>query len=94
LDYTAIKAATVTRNASSGAPEIDVEFNDVGSELFASVTAANLNKRLAIVLDGHLHSAPVIRSPIAGGKTQITGNFTEGEAKDLASRINKAIRSQ
>jgi hypothetical protein len=94
LDYTAIKAAAVTTNTSSGAPGIEVEFNDVGSELFAAVTAANLNKRLAIVLDGHLHSAPVIRSPIAGGKTQITGNFTEDEAKDLASRINKAIRSQ
>jgi RNA polymerase sigma factor (sigma-70 family) len=90
LDYTAIKAAAVTRNAS-GAPEIDVEFNDVGSELFAAVTAANLNKRLAIVLDGQLYSAPVIRSPIAGGKTRITGNFSEDEAKDLASKINEAI---
>lgn len=94
LDYTAIKAATVMRNMTSGAPEIDVEFNDVGSELFAAVTAANLNKRLAIVLDGHLYSAPVIRSQIAGGKTRITGNFSEDEAKDLTSRINEAIRAQ
>jgi preprotein translocase subunit SecD len=92
LDYTAIKAAVATRNASSGTPEIDVEFNDVGSELFAVVTAANLNKRLAIVLDGRLYSAPVIRSPIAGGKARITGNFSEDEARDLASKINQAIR--
>ena len=76
LDYTALKTAAVTRNTSSGAPEIDVEFNDIGSELFAAVTAANLNRRLAIVLDGHLYSAPVIRSQIAGGKTRITGNFS------------------
>jgi len=94
LDYTAIKAAAVTRNASSGAPEIDVEFNDVGSELFTAVTAANLNKRLAIVLDGQLYSAPLIRSPITGGKARITGNFSEDEATDLASKINRAIRGQ
>jgi len=93
LDYTAIKAAAVTRNAS-GAPEIDVEFNEIGSELFAAVTAANVNKRLAIVLDGHLYSAPVIRSPIIGGKTRITGNFSEDEATELASKINQATRGR
>ena len=94
LDYTAVRAATVTTNVSSGAPEITVEFNDIGSELLAAVTSANLNKRLAIVLDGQLHSAPVIRSPIAGGKTRISGNFSEDDAKNLASRINEAVRAQ
>ena len=91
LDYTAVSSATVTRNASSGAPEIGVEFSEEGRELFAAITKENLNKRLAIVLDGHLYSAPVIRSEVSGGKAQITGHFTEEEARELAAKINDAI---
>ena len=91
LDYTAVSSATVTRNASSGAPEIGVEFSEEGRELFAAITKENLNKRLAIVLDGHVYSAPVIRSEITGGKAQITGSFTEQEATELAAKINEAV---
>jgi preprotein translocase subunit SecD len=94
LDHTAIHAVTVNKNAVSGEPEIDVEFSDVGKELFAAVTKENLNKRLAIVLNGQVYSAPVIRSEITEGKAQITGHFTEEEARELAARINEAIRSQ
>jgi preprotein translocase subunit SecD len=46
------------------------------------------------VLDGHLYSAPVIRSEISEGKAQITGSFTEEEARELAAKINNAIGSQ
>jgi len=91
LDYTAIRSATVTRSESSGAPEISIEFSDVGKELFADITRENLNKRLAIVLNGHLYSAPVIRSEIPGGKALITGSFTEAEASELAAKINDAV---
>ncbi len=91
LDYTAVSSATVTRNASSGAPEIGVEFSEEGRELFAAITKENLNKRLAIVLDGHVYSVPVIRSEITGGKAQITGSFTEQEATELAAKINEAV---
>jgi RNA polymerase sigma factor (sigma-70 family) len=91
LDYTAISTATVTMNQSSGAPEIGIEFSEEGKELFAVVTKENINKRLAIVLDGHLYSAPVIRSEVSGGKAQITGHFTEEEARELAAKINDAI---
>ena len=94
LDHTAIRSVIVTKNPSSGAPEIDVEFSQEGKELFAAVTKENINKRLAIVLNGQLYSAPVIRSEISGGRAQITGNFTETEARELAARINEAIRSQ
>jgi len=93
LDHTAISSATVTRNESSGAPEINIEFSEVGKELFAEITKENLNKRLAIVLDGHLYSAPVIRSEIPGGKALITGSFTEEEARELAAKINDAVGS-
>jgi RNA polymerase sigma factor (sigma-70 family) len=94
LDHTAIRSISVTKNPSSGAQEINVEFSEEGKELFAAVTKENINKRLAIVLNGQLYSAPVIRSEISGGRAQITGNFTETEAKELAARINDAIRSQ
>ena len=91
LDYTVISSATVARNQSSGAPEISIEFSEEGKELFAAVTKENLNKRLAIVLDGHLYSAPVIRSEVSGGKAQITGHFKEEEARELAAKINDTI---
>jgi preprotein translocase subunit SecD len=94
MDYTAIRSATVERDASSGDPEINVELSDVGKELFAAVTKENINKRLAIVLDGHLYLAPVIRSEISDGKVQITGHFTEEEASELAAKINEAIGGQ
>ena len=91
LDYTAISSATVTTNMSSGVPQIDIEFSQVGRELFAAITKENINKRLAIVLDGQVVSAPVIRSEISEGKAQITGSFTEEEARKLAAKINEAI---
>ena len=94
LDHTAIRSVNITKNAASGAPEIDVEFSQEGKELFAAVTRENINKRLAIVLDGQVYSAPVIRSEISGGRAQITGHFTETEAKELAARINDAIGGQ
>jgi RNA polymerase sigma factor (sigma-70 family) len=94
LDHTAIRSVTVTKDSSSGSPQIDIEFSQEGKELFAAVTRENINKRLAIVLNGQLYSAPVIRSEISGGRAQISGNFSEAEARDLATRINDAIRTQ
>jgi len=91
LDYTAVSSATVTKDGLSGAPTISVEFSEEGRELFAAITKENLNKRLAIVLDGQVYSAPVIRSEISGGQAQITGSFTEEEAKVLAAKINEAV---
>ena len=94
MNHTAIQSATVTTDPASGTSQIDIEFSEVGKELFAAVTRENINKRLAIVLDGQLYSAPVIRSEISEGKAQITGNFTEKEAKALATKINEAISTQ
>jgi RNA polymerase sigma factor (sigma-70 family) len=94
LDYTAIRSVNVTKNAESGEPEIHADLSDEGRELFAAVTKENLNKRLAIVMNGQLYRAPVIRSEIADGKVLITGNFTEEEAQQLVAKINEAIRYQ
>ena len=91
MDYTAIRSASVSTNMSSGAAQIDIEFSDVGKELFAAVIKENINKRVAIVLDGHLYSAPVVHEEITGGKAQISGSFTDEEARALAAKINEVM---
>ncbi len=65
-------------------PYVGIRFNSRGARLFDQLTAAHVQQRLAIVLDDIVYSAPVIRERISGGVAQITGNFSEDEAKDLA----------
>jgi len=69
---------------SFGKFEVSLTFNDEGAKIFSRVTGANLNKRLAIVLDRKVHSAPVIQAKIRDGRARITGLDTMEEAKDLA----------
>ena len=64
--------------------EVSISFNSAGAKLFEDITAANVKKRLAIILDNVVYSAPVIQERIAGGNAQITGRFSMDEAKDLA----------
>ncbi len=65
-------------------PYVSITFDSNGARVFERLTTQNVGKRLAIVLDGNLHSAPQIREPIPGGKAQISGGFTPEEATDLA----------
>ncbi len=65
-------------------PDINFAFDGQGTRRFAETTAQNIGKPFAIVLDKHVISAPVIRSAITGGSGQITGNFTEESAHNLA----------
>ncbi|MCX7856955.1 MAG: protein translocase subunit SecD [Deltaproteobacteria bacterium] len=65
-------------------PYVALEFNSEGAKIFDKITAENVGKRLAIVLDNVVYSAPVIKERISGGKASITGAFTMDEAKDLA----------
>jgi SecD/SecF fusion protein len=69
---------------SFGKFEVSLTFNDEGARIFSRVTGANLNKRLAIVLDRRIHSAPTIQAKIRDGRARITGLETMEEAKDLA----------
>jgi len=87
IDQAALKSASVSKD-SFGRPVINITLNKKGAEQFATVTRQNLHKQLAIVIDGHLTSAPVIQSPITSGKAQISGNFSKEEATALANRIN------
>ena len=61
-----------------------MDFNASGARQFGQITGANVNRRLAIILDGVVRSAPVIKERIGGGKAQITGSYTSEEAHDLA----------
>lgn len=65
-------------------PFVSISFDKKGARIFERITGENVNKRLAIVLDNTVASAPVIQEKIAGGQARITGNFTLEEAKDLA----------
>ncbi len=65
-------------------PYVTVSFDSVGASAFDRITAANVGRQLAIVLDGVVYSAPVIQERISGGRAQITGGFTMEEARDLA----------
>jgi preprotein translocase subunit SecD len=65
-------------------PMVLMSFDKRGTRLFARITEANIKRKLAIVLDGTVYSAPVIQDKIPSGRAQITGRFTEEEAHDLA----------
>ncbi|MEI7620420.1 MAG: protein translocase subunit SecD [Candidatus Falkowbacteria bacterium] len=83
-----LKRAVVNFNPNDGAPEVSLEFNDEGSKLFEEITARNINKQVAIFLDGYPISVPNVNEKITGGKAAISGTFTAQEAKLLAQRLN------
>lgn len=63
-------------------------FDDEGTKLFGELTSNNIGKRIAIVLDGKIISAPTVQSAITNGEAIISGKFTSQEAKELATRLN------
>ncbi|HEB74968.1 MAG TPA: protein translocase subunit SecD [Nitrospirae bacterium] len=65
-------------------PYVSLTFNSTGAKIFEEITGKYVKKRLAIILDGNVYSAPVIQERIAGGNAQITGAFSLDDAKDLA----------
>ena len=70
---------------------VSLTFNTEGAKLFGELTAAHVNERFAIVLDGVVVSAPNINEPIWGGTASITGSFTEQQARDLASVLENPL---
>lgn len=76
--------AEVRIDSQYNEPYVSIEFDKGGSNLFGKITKENVKKRLAIVLDSNVYSAPVIQEEISGGRAQITGRFTTEEAHDLA----------
>ncbi len=72
-------------NPASGAAEISMTMNSEGAREWRRLTAANIGKSIAIVLDDYVYSFPTVQAEISGGRSSITGNFTVAEAQDLAN---------
>jgi len=93
LDQSAVKAAKVVADEISGKPQVEVSFTEEGRTRFAEITRANVGKRLAILVEGKVIIAPIIRTEIRDGRALITGDFTDEDAKGLADTINGAVRT-
>jgi SecD/SecF fusion protein len=68
-----------------GKPDVNMQMNGTGARIWKKMTGANMGKRIAIVLDNYVYSAPRVNGEIPTGNSQISGNFTIDEAKVLAS---------
>ncbi len=79
-----IKDAQVRIGGNFNEPYVSLDLTGRGGKVFAHITEKNVGRRMAIVLDGAVRSAPVIRERILGGSAQISGSFTHEEASDLA----------
>ena len=71
-----------------GHPSVSMEMNSDGARRWSQITKLNIGKAVAIVLDDAVYSAPRIQTQIDGGRSQITGNFTIEDTKDLANTLN------
>ena len=85
LDGSVISDARATYAQTGGNAEVSMAMNSNGITEWAQLTADNIGKCVAIVLDGYVYSAPVVRQKIEGGNSSISGNFTIQEAQDLAN---------
>ena len=85
LDGGAISDARQDFGQFNGKPEITMRMNAEGAQTWRRLTAENVGKSIAIVLDEYVYSFPTVQGEIAGGSSSITGNFEINEAKDLAN---------
>lgn len=87
FDLTLLFEPGSIETAWQGRPGVEVLFTEEGSRKFAEITGANVNKRMAILVDGKLVTAPLIRAKISGGRAIINGIFTHEEAERIARGI-------
>lgn len=85
LDGAAITDARDAIGDQKGSAEVDMGMNAEGARIWARLTGENIGRCIAIVLDDYVYSYPRVQSEIKGGHSQITGDFTINEAKDLAN---------
>ena len=78
-----------SQSASKSEPVVSIKFNGAGTQKFATLTKNNLQKRIAIVLDNKIVSAPTVQVEITNGEAIITGSKDVQEAQKLASRLNE-----
>ncbi|MBW6441080.1 protein translocase subunit SecD [Patescibacteria group bacterium] len=75
-------------NPNTYEPEVQLQFNDEGKDLFGEITSRSVGKTVAIYLDGMPISVPVVNEPITNGRAVISGNFSTEETKVLVQRLN------
>ena len=83
-----IKGAQVLFDQVTGQASVSINFDKEGGDRFEELTRKNIGKPLAIFLDNTLISMPIVQDEIAGGRAQITGDFTPDEARELVRRFN------
>lgn len=83
-----LKKATLQFNAQDSSPEVSLEFDSEGAEMFANITERNIGKPVAIFLDGYAISVPTVNDRIPDGRAVISGHFNVQEAKLLVQRLN------
>lgn len=81
----AVEKANEEFGSTGAAAEVTMSMNSEGSKEWAKVTGSNIDRSIAIVLDGYVYSYPTVNDKITGGRSSITGNFTPEEASDLAN---------
>lgn len=87
LEGDVITDARADFSQTSAYATVSMEMNAEGAKSWARITKDNIGKSIAIVLDGYVYSFPTVQNEITGGNSQITGNFTVEEAKDLANTL-------
>jgi preprotein translocase subunit SecD len=87
LEGTQVTNATAGTRSNTGAWVVNLDLNSKGSDAWATFTAANVGKQVAVTLDGRVITAPTINGAIPGGKTEISGNFTQTSATELANQL-------
>jgi preprotein translocase subunit SecD len=92
IDQSAIEFASASTNSIGHRWDIVFKLNPDGKKRFAEVTRENIGKRLAIIVDGKVLTAPTILDEISVGSGQITGSYTEKEAKEIAAKLQPAKR--
>lgn len=96
MDSTDIKEARVVQSPDAPVGQqwrLMIEFTESGSKKFAALTTSLIGKRLAILANDKVLTAPIIHSSITGGKAEISGIFTEQELKDLAAAMMLGIQN-
>nr|WP_294859216.1 hypothetical protein [uncultured Fluviicola sp.] len=88
VDGKSIKSAETAIADYNQMPVIRISMNDQGAHDWEIMTRKNIGRPIAITIDNRVLSCPVVNDAIAGGKTEISGNFSVAEAEELAARIN------
>jgi serine/threonine protein kinase len=91
LDQSTLQSVEVIHRPTGS--QIALQFTESGKQRFAQATREGKGRKLAVIIDGQVRSAPMIQAEISDGRAEISGNLSHEEADDLVARLQQAIRS-